>query len=45
MYRIVWRPSVAGHGTFIRGIETTAVYDKESERFVLHSPARTSAKW
>ncbi|XP_049873576.1 probable peroxisomal acyl-coenzyme A oxidase 1 isoform X1 [Pectinophora gossypiella] len=34
-----------GHGTFIRGLETTATYDPETEEFVLHSPTMTSYKW
>ncbi|KPJ00249.1 putative peroxisomal acyl-coenzyme A oxidase 1 [Papilio xuthus] len=34
-----------GHGTFIRGLETTATYDPATEEFVLHSPTLTSTKW
>ncbi|CAH2262990.1 jg18692 [Pararge aegeria aegeria] len=34
-----------GHGTFIRGLETTATYNPEKEEFVLHSPTITSYKW
>ncbi|KAG7310802.1 hypothetical protein JYU34_003629 [Plutella xylostella] len=34
-----------GHGTFIRGLETTAEYDPSTEEFVLHSPTLTSYKW
>ncbi|CAB3240218.1 unnamed protein product [Arctia plantaginis] len=34
-----------GHGTFIRGLETTATYDPETEEFALHSPTLTSYKW
>ena len=33
------------HGTFVRGLQTTASYDKESQEFIVHSPADTSAKW
>ena len=29
----------------MRGLETIAIYDKEAEQFVLHSPTRTAAKW
>lgn len=34
-----------GHGTFVRGLETTATYDPEKEEFILHSPTMTSTKW
>ncbi|XP_013176608.1 PREDICTED: probable peroxisomal acyl-coenzyme A oxidase 1 [Papilio xuthus] len=34
-----------GHGTFIRGLETQATYDPDTEEFVLHSPALSSYKW
>lgn len=34
-----------GHGTFIRGLETTATYDAKSQQFVLHSPSITAYKW
>lgn len=34
-----------GHGTFVRGLETTATYDAEKEEFILHSPTLTSTKW
>ena len=34
-----------GHGTFIRGLETTATYDPETETFVLHSPTIRAYKW
>ena len=34
-----------GHGTFLRGLETTATYDPTSESFVLNSPTLTSTKW
>lgn len=34
-----------GHGTFIRGLETTATYDETTEEFVLNSPTLTSYKW
>ena len=32
-------------GTFIRGLETTATYDPQTEEFVLHSPTLASTKW
>ena len=34
-----------GHGTFIRGLETTATYDPAAREFVLHSPSITAYKW
>ena len=34
-----------GHGTFIRGLETTATYDPDTKDFVLNSPTLTSFKW
>ena len=33
------------HGTFVRGLETTATYDELSQEFVVQSPALTSTKW
>lgn len=34
-----------GHGTFVRGLETTATYDERTEEFILNSPTLTSYKW
>lgn len=34
-----------GHGTFIRGLETTATYNAKTEEFILNSPNLTSYKW
>ncbi len=34
-----------GHGTFVRGMETTATYDRQTQEFVLHSPTLTSIKF
>ena len=34
-----------GHGTFVRGLETTCTYDPETEEFVIHSPTQTATKW
>jgi acyl-CoA oxidase len=34
-----------GHGSNVKGLETTATYDKASDEFVLHSPTLTSIKW
>eukprot|EP00164_Ancoracysta_twista_P005119 GFYU01006979.1.p1 GENE.GFYU01006979.1~~GFYU01006979.1.p1 ORF type:complete len:708 (-),score=206.83 GFYU01006979.1:453-2576(-) len=34
-----------GHGSYIRGLETTATFDKATQQFVLNSPTITSTKW
>lgn len=34
-----------GHGTFVRGLQTVAVYDEASREFVVHSPSLESIKW
>ena len=34
-----------GHGTFVRGLETTATYDAASREFILHTPTLTATKW
>jgi len=34
-----------GHGTFVRGLETTATFDPSSQQFVIHSPTLSSTKW
>ncbi|XP_041975186.1 probable peroxisomal acyl-coenzyme A oxidase 1 [Aricia agestis] len=34
-----------GHGTFIRGLETTATYDEQTKEFVLNTPTLTAYKW
>ncbi|GAX78870.1 hypothetical protein CEUSTIGMA_g6309.t1 [Chlamydomonas eustigma] len=34
-----------GHGTFVRGLETTSTYDVKSQEFILHSPSLTATKW
>ncbi|XP_078619508.1 peroxisomal acyl-coenzyme A oxidase 1-like [Branchiostoma floridae x Branchiostoma japonicum] len=34
-----------GHGTFVRGLETTATYDPSTQEFVINSPTLTSTKW
>jgi len=34
-----------GHGSFIRGLETTATYDSKTQEFIIHSPTLTSTKW
>ncbi|CAL8289213.1 unnamed protein product [Arctogadus glacialis] len=34
-----------GHGTHLRGLETTATFDPATQEFVMHSPTVTSIKW
>ena len=34
-----------GHGTFVRGLQTTASYDLDKKEFVLHTPTLTATKW
>ncbi|KAH9825979.1 Peroxisomal acyl-coenzyme A oxidase 1 [Teratosphaeria destructans] len=34
-----------GHGTFVRGLETTATFDESRDSFVINSPTITSAKY
>jgi len=34
-----------GHGTFLRGLETTATYDATTEEFIMDSPTITASKW
>ncbi|XP_049308027.1 probable peroxisomal acyl-coenzyme A oxidase 1 [Bactrocera dorsalis] len=34
-----------GHGTYLRGLETRADYDRQTDEFVLNTPKLTSYKW
>ncbi|KAG6868536.1 hypothetical protein C0993_001424 [Termitomyces sp. T159_Od127] len=34
-----------GHGTFLRGLETTATFDRQTDEFIIHSPTITSIKF
>ena len=34
-----------GHGTFVRGLETTATFDAATDEFIIHSPTVTSTKY
>lgn len=34
-----------GHGSNVRGLETTATWNQEDQTFTLHSPHLTAAKW
>jgi acyl-CoA oxidase len=34
-----------GHGSYIRGFETTSTYDKTTQEFIVNSPTETSTKF
>lgn len=34
-----------GHGSNVRGIETTATFDPETDEFIIHTPSLTAMKW
>lgn len=34
-----------GHGSNVRGLETTANFDPKTDEFIIHSPTLTSSKW
>lgn len=34
-----------GHGTFVRGLETTATYDAVTQQFVMNTPSLSAYKW
>ncbi|XP_058828521.1 probable peroxisomal acyl-coenzyme A oxidase 1, partial [Topomyia yanbarensis] len=34
-----------GHGTFLRGLETTATFDETTDEIILNSPTLTAYKW
>ncbi|CAH1248086.1 ACOX1 [Branchiostoma lanceolatum] len=34
-----------GHGTFLRGLETTSTYDPQTQEFILNTPTLTGTKW
>ncbi|XP_063332619.1 peroxisomal acyl-coenzyme A oxidase 1 isoform X2 [Pelmatolapia mariae] len=46
-YRVVgtYAQTEMGHGTHLRGLETTATYDPATQEFVLNSPTVSSIKW
>jgi alkylation response protein AidB-like acyl-CoA dehydrogenase len=34
-----------GHGSFVRGLETTATFEKETDEFIINSPTASSTKF
>jgi hypothetical protein len=34
-----------GHGSNVRGLETTATWNPKDRTFILHSPSLTASKW
>ena len=46
-YKIIgcYAQTEMGHGTYLRGLETTATFDPVKQEFDLHSPTLTSIKW
>lgn len=34
-----------GHGTYLRGLETTATYDKKTQEFIIDCPTITATKY
>lgn len=34
-----------GHGTYVRGLETTATYDPSRQQFLIHTPTTSATKW
>lgn len=34
-----------GHGSYTRGLETTATFDRATDEFVIHTPTDTATKW
>lgn len=46
-YKIIgcYAQTELGHGSNVRGLETTATWNPEDKTFILHSPHLTSSKW
>lgn len=34
-----------GHGSNVRGLETEAIFDKEKDQFIIHTPKDSAAKF
>uniref|UniRef100_A0A6A7GC50 Peroxisomal acyl-coenzyme A oxidase 1 isoform X1 n=1 Tax=Hirondellea gigas TaxID=1518452 RepID=A0A6A7GC50_9CRUS len=41
----VYAQTELGHGSNVRGLQTTAHYDKKTEEFILNTPTLSSMKW
>jgi acyl-CoA oxidase len=44
-YNGAYAQTELGHGSNVRGLETTATFDADAEEFVINSPTLTSMKW
>ncbi|KAH7463958.1 Peroxisomal acyl-coenzyme A oxidase 1 [Phytophthora ramorum] len=46
-YRVLgaYAQTELGHGSNVQGLETTAIYDKKTQEFIINSPTLTSRKW
>lgn len=46
-YKIIgcYAQTELGHGSNVRGLETTATWNPEDKTFILHSPSLTASKW
>ncbi|XP_040850668.1 peroxisomal acyl-coenzyme A oxidase 2 [Ochotona curzoniae] len=42
---ITYAQTELGHGTYLQGLETEAIYDAATQEFVIHSPTVTATKW
>lgn len=34
-----------GHGSDVSGLETTAIFDKKTDEFIINTPSITATKW
>lgn len=41
----VYAQTELGHGSNVRGLQTVATYDKQTQQFVLNTPTLQSIKW